>query len=295
MANRPDFFIIGAPKCGTTSLYNWLKPHPHIFMPEEKEPHYFAQHLSNRYCRVRDEEAYLDLFAEAHDYQICGEASVLYSFFKKSIQGIINFNPTAKIIYMMRNPIEMVPSYHGQLLVNLEENIDDFETAWKAQQKRLEGVGVPKTSTDPRLLQYREVGALGRHLQFIAEMVPKDRLHIILLEDLAKNPKNTYQQVLNFLELEDDYREEFVKSNEAAALRSQYLQELKNKENGVINYLKPVLKLFHLHKLIEKFNRTQKKRKIISDDMVLALKRQFNGDIKIIEDFLNRDLTHWYK
>ena len=141
---KPSFFIIGAPKCGTTTLYYWLKEHDDIFMPETKEPHYFAQNLSDRYCRVRDEESYLNYFSNAKNHQLCGEASVLYSFYPESIKSILEFNPEAKFIFMVRNPVSMVPSYHRQLINNLEEDIEDFETAWNTQDNRK----TPKNSTE---------------------------------------------------------------------------------------------------------------------------------------------------
>ena len=146
MPRKPDFFIIGAPKCGTTTLYSWLKDHPDIFMPESKEPHYFAQNLSDRYCRIRNESDYLSLFLEANNHQKCGEASVLYSFFPDSIKRILDFNPRAQIIMMIRHPVAMVQSYHAQLLVNLEEDIEDFEKSWDLQKDRQEGKNIPKST-----------------------------------------------------------------------------------------------------------------------------------------------------
>ena len=133
---KPSFFIIGAPKCGTTTLYSWLKSHPDIFMPGGKEPHFFAQNLSDRYCRIRHHDDYMALFDSARNDQCCGEASVLYSMHPQAIEAILEWSPVAKFIFMLRNPVDMAPSYHRQLLINLEEDIEDFEQAWHLQENR---------------------------------------------------------------------------------------------------------------------------------------------------------------
>lgn len=78
---RPDFYVIGAPKCGTTSLYHVLRQHPDVFMSRRKEPHFFTDpdHLPSSYDRM-GVEAYLELFSNAPSDAVAGEASVTYLF-----------------------------------------------------------------------------------------------------------------------------------------------------------------------------------------------------------------------
>lgn len=291
--NRPQFFIIGAPKCGTTSLYHWLKTHPQIFMPTAKEPHFFTSELSDRYCRVRDIEKYLALFDDAHENQICGEASVLYSFFPKSIEKVLEFNPAAKIIYMIRNPIEMAPSYHGQLLVNLEEDVVDFEKAWSLMAQRHAGENLPKTSTDHVLLQYAQVCALGQHLKQIATIVPKGQLKVILLSDLAENPQKIYGQVLEFLGVNNDGRKEFEPVNEGAAIHSRLLQKIRASHSPLLKLKRRFLKKIIPNRILEKLNRAKRRRVVLSPLFQVLLKETFEEDIKIIEKYLKRDLSQW--
>jgi len=100
---KPNFFIVGAPKCGTTSMTEYLKQHPDIFIPEEKEPHYFGSDLE--YPRITKTEAqYLRLFSEAQDERRLGEASVWYLFSQRAAQEIYEFNPLSRIIIMLRTP-----------------------------------------------------------------------------------------------------------------------------------------------------------------------------------------------
>jgi len=293
MSRSPDFFIVGAPKCGTTSLYSWLREHPDIFMPEEKEPHYFAQHLSDRYCRVRNEADYLALFKSAEEHQLCGEASVLYGFYRDSIKEILAFNPEAKIIFMIRNPVDMVQSYHGQLLVNLEEDVTDFEKAWHLQEERKIGKSFPKTFRDPKLLQYRQICALGMHLRDIFLLVPEAQRHVVILDDLAADAEKTYTDVLDFLGLKDDGRQKFDAANEAAALHSPFLQRLRTSQFLPVKIFRRLLKKILPSSSLEKLNIKKKGRSDLSKKFKQELQESFESDIKVVEDYLKRDFPHW--
>src|SRR5271170_3647810 len=109
----PEFFIIGAPKCGTTSLALYLARHRQIFIPTIKEPHYFLTDL-RRPGRVSNQRSYETLFkrAGAH-HRISGEASVFYLLSRAAVPNILCFNPHAKFIVMVRSPLEMVVSLHA--------------------------------------------------------------------------------------------------------------------------------------------------------------------------------------
>lgn len=293
MTKIPDFFIVGAPKCGTTTLYSWLKDHPDLFLPEQKEPHYFAQHLSDRYCRVRHKEAYLDLFSSAEEGQKCGEASVLYGFYIQSIKEILTFNPTAKIIYMLRNPVSMMPSYHAQLLVNLEEDQKNIEKAWGFQEERKIGKNFPKTFRDPHLLQYREVCAVGMHLKNILDLVPEEQRLIILLDDLAGNPEKIYHQVLSFLNVRDNGREDFLKANESAGIQFTFLQKILTSQSSFMKPIRRLAKRILPHNFLINFNRRKRNRRSIDPLFKQKLLSSFESDITLIEDLMNRDLSHW--
>jgi len=282
MIKKPAFFIIGAPKCGTTSLYSWLKDHPDIFMPDKKEPHYFAQHLSDRYCRVRTEAEYLDLFSSASEKQICGEASVLYGFYPQSIKNILAFNRDAKIIYMVRNPVGMAQSYHQQLINNLEENVTDFEKAWNLQGRRQKGKKIPRTATDPDLLNYKEKCALGSHLKNIQATVPKGQLSIIRLEDMAKNPKETYQGILKFIGVGNDNRQDFQKENEAFSTRFKFLKYFFSKQILLKKFVKKIIPV----NIINSLNTVKKQKTMLSDSFEKKLYHELKNEISLLESQL---------
>jgi hypothetical protein len=113
-SRRPNFFIIGAPKSGTTSLYEYLEGHPDVFMSPVKEPFYFSPDVSTgarqRYLYAPDHAAYLELFASAAAEARIGEASTTYMVSHEAPELIGAFAPDALLIAMVRNPVDMVHS-----------------------------------------------------------------------------------------------------------------------------------------------------------------------------------------
>lgn len=291
----PSFFIIGAPKCGTTTLYSWLKSHPDIFMPEGKEPHFFAQNLSNRYCRVRNRNDYLSLFDEALDNQVCGEASVLYSFHPQAIEAILECCPSAQFIFMLRNPIDMALSYHRQLLINLEEDIQDFEYAWRLQEARKQGKHIPSSSTDPELLQYEEACSLGQHLQNIKNLIPEKQLHILFLDDIIDDPNKAYNDVLSFLEISPNYTPSFNKKNGARSVRFWWLQKLILNPPYIVRKLTGLIKKtgIPIGKIAHTLNRKKATKQHLNQEFKERLVDIFADDIMRIEHLTGRDLNHW--
>ena len=135
---KPDFFIVGAPRCGTTAMYEYLRVHPDVYMPLHKEPMYFGQDLTQLHVRLTERD-YLALFAEARPGQRIGEATTWYLFSKTAASEIRDFSPDARIIIMLRHPVDVMYSLHRELLFYRGETIDDFAEALAAEADRREG------------------------------------------------------------------------------------------------------------------------------------------------------------
>ena len=123
---KPDFFIAGAPKCGTTAMHTYLQTHPEVFVSKVKEPSFFATDLHNSNPLVCNIEEYLSLFAEVRDEKRVGEASTGYFYSQNAAKELKEFNPSASIIIMLRNPVDMMYSLHGQLLYQGNEDLVNF-------------------------------------------------------------------------------------------------------------------------------------------------------------------------
>ena len=212
MSRYPDFYIIGAAKCGTTALYKYLSAHPSVFMPELKEPHFFAGDFPS-YRRVHTAEEYLALFSAAVPGGITGEASVWYLYSEVAVREIVRVRPDAKFVVMLRNPVEVVQSLHAQQLVVFAEDILDFESAWRAQDRRVRGDDIPLHCTEPTHLQYGRVCRFADQVERLFRIIPKNQVLVLIYERFFSNPASQYRQVLQFLELPFDGRTSFERIN----------------------------------------------------------------------------------
>jgi len=223
---RPNLFIVGAPKCGTTAWVEYLHSHPEIQFSNEKEPHFFCEDFKNfRWARSLDE--YHKFFNNIHDTtKIVAEGSVMYLYSKVAARNIHAYNPDARIIIFLRKYVDFLSSYHRQLLNILEEEEIDFSKAWSKQGMRRDGFEVPKTCREPKFLFYKDVASFGSQLERYYEVFPKRQIKVIWFDEWTKDPRGTYLSIMNFLGLNDDGREQFEKVNIAKNKRFYFLNKL---------------------------------------------------------------------
>ncbi len=216
--SRPNFFIVGAPKCGTTAWYEYLRSHPDIYLPAAKEPHYFCTDLPG-FRWVQSESRYLELFAPAHSARAIGEASVQYLYSAQAAINIAAFDPRAKILIFLRQPAPFLHAYHQQLLRNLDEDVTDFARAWRlcaAPGART----VPRTCREPRLLDYRAAARFSEQVARYLRVFSPAQVMLVEFEQWTRQPRATYLEVLAFLGVADDGRREFPRINAARSLAS---------------------------------------------------------------------------
>jgi len=290
--HRPNFFIIGAPKCGTTSLAKWLSDHPQVYMSPVKEPHYFNR--DHHYRNIPEEDAYVRLFDGVTDaHRAVGEASVFYLFSDVAVPEIEAAVSGARYIVMIRNPVEMAHSLHEQQLVAGNEHIEDFETAWEKSDRRLQRKDVTFWCREPKLLAYTEVCKLGKQIERLYETVPEERVHVIVFDDLEENASREYQKTLQFLNLDKYNRTDFSAHNTAKERTSQWLRRVVKGVNAV----KQSLGLYRLGTGImdqlDKLNTNYRSRPPLSPRVRQDVARYFEDDVRRLSGVLDRDLTHW--
>jgi hypothetical protein len=118
-------------------MYHYLRQHPDIFMPKNKEPHFFASDLQiDSTWRVQTKAGYLRLFESASEAKRIGEASTCYLFSRRAAATIKELSPDARIIIMLRNPVDFINSVHLQLINGANEDIIDLGEAWRAECDR---------------------------------------------------------------------------------------------------------------------------------------------------------------
>lgn len=222
---KPNLFIVGAPKCGTTAWTRYLSSHPRIFFPSIKEPHFFSPDLPPTGPRIDSEREYLDLFASAGNARVIGEASVRYLFSKVAASRIAEFNPGARILIFLRDQADFLRSRHNQLLYGGDEIIADFERAWRLSGRRSEVEPSP-VCVDPRLLDYEAWGRFHEQAERYFACFPSDRIRIFHFDDWSRDPRWAYLEILRFLGVEDDGRTDFPVINEAKRHRTDFIVRL---------------------------------------------------------------------
>jgi hypothetical protein len=294
-SSKPNFFILGAPKCGTTSMAMWLRQHPAIFMPALKEPNFFNTDINRPPTYgVGTLDAYEALFAPATRAQrIIGEASVFYLSSTVAVQNILRYQPNARFIVMLRNPVDMAPALHAEMLVHGLENVHDFSTAWKLQYHRRHGRYIPALSNSwGRQFQFTEVCALGTQLERLFTAVSRDRVLTILLDDLVADPRREYLRVLRLLGVDDDSRQEFPIHNSARTVRAPRLTRalflaIRTKDRLGIRFN------LDLHRRVFDWNVVTTPREALPSATADMLRRHFCNEVALLGRLLDRDLQHW--
>src|SRR6185295_17816556 len=140
------------------------------------------------------------------------------------VPEILNFSPEAKIIVMLRNPIDLIQSLHSLNVLMGIENIFDFEKAWGAEKERKGGKNLPMFCTEPKILLYSEWGKLGEQMERLLSHVKKGNLKIIIFDEFIKNTRQVYEEVLSFLGVPKDGRTKFTVINENRQINQTWLQ-----------------------------------------------------------------------
>jgi hypothetical protein len=224
---KPNLFIVGAPKCGTTAWVEYLKSHPDIFFPVIKEPHYFSPDIPKPegFNNFPTEERYLALFAQSGDARIVGEGSVRYLQSREAARNIREFNPDAKIIIFVRDQQDYLPSLHNQLVFNKDECIADFHTAWRLSGKR-DATNTSRECRSPKLLDYMEAGKFSAQVDRFFSHFPDDQIRVYHFRDWSPDPRAAYLDILKFLGVPDDGRTDFPRVNPARRRRTNFLWKL---------------------------------------------------------------------
>ncbi len=300
----PNFFLVGAPKCGTTSMYDYLRQHPQIFMSPRKEPFFFATDLDSGSEQdglifERSEVEYRRLFAGARDEPVVGEASTCYLNSRVAAPAIRRFAPDARILIMLRDPVEMVQSHHAHSLVAGSENIEDLAEALAAEPDRREGRLIPPGSWYTKSLLYREVCTFSPQVRRFLDAFPREQIHFVIFDDLRADPVGVVRGVYRFLGVDPEFRPTLEVANPHKTVRSRALRSFLRSTflhrwgkrlipAAVLHALRPLIQaLYHLNWRVEP-------RRPVDPALLEQLRRDFAPDIAELSRLIGRDLvTRW--
>jgi hypothetical protein len=292
---RPNFFIVGAAKSGTTALYHYLKQHPDIFMSEVKEPHFFGTDLV-RPLSIRDEREYLSLFSKAGNAKRVGEASAGYLLSNRAALEIKEFCPSARIIIMLRNPVDMIYSGHSELVYGGVEDILDFEAALNAEEDRKRGLRVPVASHFPvEAFLYREVGRYSDKVKRYLDVFGREGVLIIIFDDFISDTPRVYRETCEFLGVSSQFEPRFEIINPNKIARSKTLGNFLN--NPSLRRLARASLPFPARRAIARslirLNTRYERRPPMPLELRRRLQAEFAPEVERLSRLLGCDLTYW--
>lgn len=283
-----DFFLVGAPKTGTTALARQFSDKPDVDFCTYKEPNFFSEDIVGNDRYVTCLEDYERLFS--NNGKIRGEASTTYLYSNLAIDSILKLNPKAKFIIGIREYCSFVESQFNQMLkVGFESNAN-FKEAWSLQKSRSQGKCIPTGCTIPFDLQYKKVISQGHYIQRLKDRVDDKNIYIFEHEHLKNNFSEVYIDILNFLGLKSDQSIVVQNVNESSAPRSLIIMQLLQR----LTVLRKALGLksfYGFGKLLRRYNLsknaviklTESDKKVIKDEMMndyILLSKTVGRDLK---------------
>ena len=293
----PNLLIVGAAKSGTTSLHNYLKQHPQIYMSTHKEPHFLinSEIGENRIHKaVVKLDDYKQMFKTKKKYIFKGESSVMYLAYPEySIKNIKKYlSPKVKIIIMLRNPVERAyAGYLHNVRYNPLENLT-FEEAIVHSEDRYEKNQYITPDT-----RYLHVGNYFTQVaSFLSEF--KDNVHIILYDDYVKDINNCFEKVFSFLGLESIYVDTSIRHMQGGwKFKNNFFRNLLIPENKVKSIFKFVIPIKKIRDILRKnlIYYSTIKTNSLNSEMREKLISYYKDDILKLQDLLKKDLSSWIK
>ncbi|MBT3612118.1 MAG: sulfotransferase [Flavobacteriales bacterium] len=297
--NLPNFLIVGAAKCGTSSLHNYLNQHPDVYMPsyneqgmKVKEPRFLIKNLvkDRLHNGIWNLESYQALFNHVVNEKAIGESTVLYLYYyNEAIKNIKKYlGDDVKIIIMLRNPVDRAFSAYTHVSRSMKELLS-FEEALKIEKNRLENDIVLTP-----MVMYKNMGLY--HDMVKAYIDNFKNIHVIMHEDFQYNTKQVVKETLAFLgilrvvELDIHSKHNVGgKSWRFSFLKFFFMQD---------NFIKKELRFVFSKKLRSKFRIfleyfLKEKIKPINPETKKELIRFFRNDVEKLEELLNVDLKSW--
>ncbi len=298
MDRLPEFLVIGAARAGTTALHTYLRQHPQIFMPDLKEPNFFAFAGEELNCRgpgadyinnsITDARSYRALFAPAPAGAIRGEASPLYLHADKAAERIAAWRADMRLVVILRNPVDQAFSHFLYATKQAIEPEEDFVRALALEEERLAAGWQP-------LFGYSRFPRYAQQLQRFLDRFPRDRIFIRLYEDFREDPQGLMRDLFAFLGADPGFAPDMSrKPNAGGVPKNRALQDFLMKPNPVtraIGLVVPQKLRWEIRDRIAALNTTrQQEMPAAARDI---LKERLGDDIRRLEAMIGRDLGHW--
>ena len=299
----PNFLIIGAAKAGTNALYHYLRQHPQVYMSPWKEPKFFAfeseADLGFRAADgkdapvnasvILDQAEYEKLFDGADHALARGEASTHYLYVEDSPRRIKALIPKARLIAVLRNPVDRAFSSYQHLVRDDLEPLD-FGPALDAEPRRI-------AEHYAYLYRYTDMGFYSEQLDRYERIFPEEQLCVLLYDDLRNDPGQTCRRIFSFLGVDERFVPEMSgEYNRSGVPTNRLMHRLLNPSAPLKRRLWKVTPQFARERLLDaqtKMVNRNLQRQTIPERERDRLREVFREEIDRLEKRLDRDLSHW--
>lgn len=293
----PNFLIIGAQKAGTTAISHYLELHPQIYMSPIKEPGFFdfEDHPPD-FKGPRDQVLYASTLSKLDDYVklfdgvtdevAIGEATTWYLYSQRAPYRIKHHVPEAKLIAILRNPVDRAFSAYMHAVRDDREHLD-FEAALEAEDQRI-------ADGWEYLWHYKSIGQYSKQLSHYFSIFDANQIRVYLYEDLCNNPEGLLKDIFGYLGVDSTFQPEvFTRLNLSGKKKSQALDALLKDSNPVKRFLKPLIPVKLRKQMANRarvFNSAQSECPQV---IRKKLMKDFREEVLTLQELINRDLSHW--
>lgn len=295
--------LLGGPRCGSTTLVRALGKHPEVCVSQPKETFFFLRppegvpesQLGSQFFRC-----FPDADPTCHRVRLEGTPFTLYD--EEALDLLLRVDPNARFLVSARNPVELVRSHHARALFSLDEEVEDFAEAWSLESARRNGQQLPARCRDPRVLHYRQIGAVGAAVAALVKKVGRERCHVVVFDDLVSRGEETLAEVFRFAGLvpvpglaprhyrpHAGYRSRWlqaaVMNPPRAVMKRAEKWERQGKGRG--GFLKPI------RRRLKQWNTQVKERPPLAPAFDRELRETFAPDVHELGALIGRDLSHW--
>ncbi len=296
----PNFYIAGGARCGSTSLEAYCRTHPQVYMSPVKEPNYFSYGYAGipftgpgrdkvYTTSIKDRRSYEKLFRKAGEALAVGEASINYMIHPEACAGIKAVTPDARIIFILRHPVERAwSSFHRSRFQGIEPE-HDFLAAWRAdQQRRDAGHWV-------NLHRYKSL--YGMHLRPWYEAFSPDRILVIRFEDFKADAGAVMSRVYRFLGVDSSYEPDIsVIHNQTGEIENPLLRQLWGRTEHLRAVLAPRLPLSwrgQAFRLVARGKVSRPDDGKIPPGLKAELTAELREDILALQELTGLQFDHW--
>lgn len=297
----PDFFIVGAPKCGTTTLATYLSLYSTVFFPAPREVTCHGsdlKYLRGQHTKGFDRANYLSRFYGARLDQIIGASPVWSLYSTNALAEMKADAPDARIVISLREPVSFLKAFHAQMIYSANETSPSMWDALVSERARRRGERLPTGLTILQSVYYSELPLFSSQVQRAFDVFGRDRVKVVLIDDIIHRPREVEKELCAFLELAHDPAMSINNANPRRATRSALVNKLIRRPPPALRRFAKLTPSWLRHASYQRLKQVNtvyvdKAATNQSDLREAELRLRYLDEVDRLSALLERDLSAW--